>query len=563
MMSNAQNASLNWATRMGGTLNDDSRSLSVDAAGNVCIGGNFKGSPDFDPGASTYSLQSAGGSDAFISKLDASGNFVWAKRLGGTSDDMLFEIAVDVAGNVYSTGHFSGTVDFDPGASSYTLSAQSAKDIFISKLDASGNFVWAKQLGGSGASISGGTHLTLDLSGNLHVAGGFNGTIDLDPGTGTYTISSGGNASACIVTLDAAGSFIRAEHYLASSYIYLNKIVSDASGNIYSTGVFSGTTDFDGGPGTYTLSPGGSLSDLFLLKTTPTGNMTWVKQLGSTNFISPTSITTDPQLNVYTIGIFTGSVDFDPGPGTYSLSSSSTSGLVDNYILKLDASGNFSAARTLGDPVNNCICQDITTDAAGALYVTGNYNGTINFDPGMSNSSLTSNGSNDVFLLVLNATGDLALLQGIGGTGNDFSSSVAVDAAGHVYTTGSFESSCDFDPGAGVATLTSAGQQDIFIQKLNKVVTGIKTTDAPGGIRMYPNPASHLLKLAISNPELASSPNGSLMAELVNALGQVVLRERIGEEGLSLDIGMLSAGVYAVRISRGDMLLLHQKIIKE
>lgn len=562
-MSTAQNASLNWAARMGGTLSDDSRSLTVDASGNVYIAGNFKGTSDFDPGTSTYSLQSAGGSDAFISTLDASGNFVWAKRLGGTSDEVMIDLATDAAGNIYSTGNFSGTVDFDPGASAYTMSAQGTKDIFISKLDAAGNFVWAKQLGATGGTISGGSYITLDPSGNLHIAATFDGTIDLDPGPGTYTISSGGNASACITTLDAAGSFIRAEHYTCSSYMYLRNIASDASGNIYSSGIFAGIADFDAGPGTYTLSPGGSLSDLFLLKTTAAGNMVWVQHIGGGDFISPTAMTIDPQQNVYSTGIFTGSIDFDPGPGSYSLSSSSTSGHVDNYILKLDAAGNFSRAQILGDPVYNCYAQDIATDAAGALYMTGNYNGTINFDPGVSNSTLTSNGNNDVFLLVSNASGDLALLQGIGGTGSDISSSMAVDASGHVYTTGVFEGSCDFDPGTGVSMLTSAGQQDVFIQKLNKVVTGLKTTDASGGIRLYPNPASHFLKLEITHSDLASALKSPAVAELVNTLGQVVLREQIGEEDLSLDIGMLSAGVYAVRISRENVLLLNQKIIKE
>ena len=91
---------------MGGGSDDWGRSTTVDAAGNGYTTGFFKGTVDFDPGAGTFNITSVGGRDIFITKLDAAGNLVWAKGMGGASDDEGFSIAVDASGNVYTTGYF-------------------------------------------------------------------------------------------------------------------------------------------------------------------------------------------------------------------------------------------------------------------------------------------------------------------------------------------------------------------------------------------------------------------------------------------------------------------------
>ncbi len=125
-----------WAKAMGGTGVDAGSSIAVDASGNVYTTGDFRGTADFDPGIGTFTLSSAG-SDIFISKLDAAGNLVWAKAMGGTSSDGGNSIAVDASGHVYTTGRFGGTADFDPGVGTFTLTSAGSGDIFISKLDIS------------------------------------------------------------------------------------------------------------------------------------------------------------------------------------------------------------------------------------------------------------------------------------------------------------------------------------------------------------------------------------------------------------------------------------------
>ena len=128
-------------------------SMAVDSSGNMYTTGGFKGTGDFDPGAGTTNLTSTGSYDVFVSKLDSSGDLVWAKNFGGSggiSTDLALSVAVDSSGNVYTTGYFEGTFDFDPDEDETAeLTSVGARDVFVSKLDSSGNYVWAKSFGGT------------------------------------------------------------------------------------------------------------------------------------------------------------------------------------------------------------------------------------------------------------------------------------------------------------------------------------------------------------------------------------------------------------------------------
>ena len=123
---------------MGGASSDHGLGISVDAGGNVYTTGDFSGTTDFDPSVRVFNLSSDGSSNIFVSKLDVSGNFAWAKKMGGVRLETFQSgrngVNIDGDGNVYTVGFFSGTVDFDPNNGVYNLMAETWLDIFVQKL---------------------------------------------------------------------------------------------------------------------------------------------------------------------------------------------------------------------------------------------------------------------------------------------------------------------------------------------------------------------------------------------------------------------------------------------
>jgi hypothetical protein len=262
------NGNFLWAKQLGGTDDDDSYAIAVDAIGNVYTIGTFYATADFDPGVGTYNLTAVGQYDIFISKLDASGNFSWAKQIGGAMSDEGYAIAVDASGNVFTTGSFAGIVDFDPGAGTFNLTAGLGNlDVFVSKLDVSGNFLWARQFGGMNLPDGGqGRSIALDAFNNVYTTGFFTGTVDFDPGAATFNLTSAGAYDIYISRLDAYGNFVWAINMGGTDYEVGRGLALDTTGNVYSTGAFGGTADFDPGVGIFNLTTGFGNGDIYISK---------------------------------------------------------------------------------------------------------------------------------------------------------------------------------------------------------------------------------------------------------------------------------------------------------
>ena len=338
----AQDLSLTWAKGIGGTMNDQGKSIAVDATGNVYTTGIFSGTVDFDPSTIVINLTSTGLTDIFITKQDPMGNLVWAKTMGGTSDDVSNAIFIDIIGNIYITGSFKNIVDFDPNSGIVNITSIGASDIFITKLDVNGSLVWAKAMGGIGDDM--GTSLAVDANGSVYTIGQFIDIVDFDPNIGSVTLISAGNLDIFISKLDASGNFVWAKAMGGINNEFGQSIAIDTIGNIYITGIFSGTVDFDPNIIVANLISAG-ITDTFITKLDATGNLIWAKSIGGLGFDQSYSITLDASNNVYTTGYFSGTADFDPSIGVTSLTSN---GFEDIFISKLDASGNFIWAKAMG-----------------------------------------------------------------------------------------------------------------------------------------------------------------------------------------------------------------------
>ncbi|MEX0811607.1 MAG: SBBP repeat-containing protein [Chitinophagales bacterium] len=384
------NGNFLWAKSMGGTRDEEGRSIAIDGSGNVYTTGYFRNTADFDPGQDTFNLTSAGFWDIFISKLDANGNFLWAKSIGDIGDDEGYSIAIDDNSNVYTTGYFSYTADFDPGQDTFNLTSIWGNDIFISKLDANGNFVWAKSMGGT--STDSGYSIAIGDNDNIYTTGSFGGTTDFDPGIDTFNLTTIGGDDIFISKLDTNGSFLWAKAMGSTSNDKGHSIAIDGSGNIYTTGYFEGTTDFDPGVGTYNLSSAGD-RDIFISKLDANGDFIWAKAMGGTSRDEGNSIAIDDSGNVYTTGYFLGTADFDPGSDTFIISSVG----YDIFISKLDVNGNFLWIKSMGGAQYD-YGNSITIDNRGAVYTTGHFRGTADFDPGSDTFNLTSGLFHDIFV---------------------------------------------------------------------------------------------------------------------------------------------------------------------
>lgn len=536
LTSQAQN--LDWANSIGGSGYDYGESVVVDASGNVYVVGGFDGTIDADPSAATVNLTSNGSDDFFIQKLDVSGNLVWAKSIGGTGSDGGYYITIDTAENLLITGIFSGTTDFDPSGSTSNLTANGMEDIFILKLDVNGNFIWAVSAGGT--SIDQGSELITDANNNVYITGQFEGTVDFDPGASTNNLTSNGSQDVFILKLNSSGNFVWAKSVGGASLDQGNSITIDASGNSYITGGFSGTVDFDPGASTNNLISNSSSSDAFILKLDASGNFVWANAKGAANYESSNSIAIDGSANIYTTGLYDGTVDFDPGSEVFNLTSSANSG---SFVQKLDVDGNFIWAKALGECESECLA----VDGSGNVYTTGSYVGTNDFDPSASTSNLTSNGSEDIFIQKLDASGNFIWAVSIGGTGeDDYPEDIYVDASNNIYTTGFYESTVDFDPGSSTNNLTSNGASDVFIQKLNEFPSSVLATGSMLNINVYPNPTNGNFSIDLKDN------HETVTITITDIVGQII-HSSIYDESQFLNFKLEEpSGVYLLTIESGD-----------
>ncbi len=460
--------SLKWAKNVGGGSADQATSIAVDAFGNVLTTGVFGGTADFDPNAGVFNLASAGGTDIFISKLDAAGNFIWAKRIGGVSSDEGKSISTDTAGNVYVTGYFQSTVDFDPNAGTFNMSSGGLTDVFLLKLDPNGNFIWAKKIGGTSSDEA--KSLTIDALSNIYITGFFGGSnIDFDPGVGIYNLTSAGGNDIFVLKLNSSGNFVWARAMGGTTnYDYSYAIKTDKQGNVYTTGSFQGTADFDPGVGIYNLTPAGD--DIFISKLDLLGNFVWAKQFGGPSTDIAYAIDTDTSSNVYIAGLFQGTADFDPSGAIFNLVSAGSN---DPFICKIDSTGNFVWAKHMGSGLGSNVVFSIYVDKYNNVYSTGSFTGTADFDPGSGVFNLISAGGTDIFISKLDVSGNFICAKRMGASSfSDFGTSISADGKGTIYTTGYFQGTANFDPNSGVFNLTSFGNTDVFIHKMEQYIFG-------------------------------------------------------------------------------------------
>jgi hypothetical protein len=401
-------------------------------------------------------------------------DFSWVKvtKLGNYQGAQ--DMVIDDQGNSYTTGYFRGNTDFDPGPGTFMLNGGSGgHDIFVLKLSAAGNFIWAKQFVGSVAQDNS-KSIAIDSSGNIYIAGDFVNTVDFDPGIGVYNLTSNGGGDAFVVKLSNAGNLIWARSFGGIDFESVHSIHVNNSYELVLSGVYRETVDFDPGVGV-TQKTSMGYQDGFICKYTTDGIFQWVNSYGGSwgNDAMDGAIF-DETKNIYVIGCFSETVDLDPGPDTLNYTSVST--WQDLFVQKLDSSGTEVWTSVFhGNGLENGA--SIKYDPMGNIYCTGRITEPVDFDPGPASFVVPSipNQAQDCFLLKLSAaTGSFGWVKLNTGPGSAGGTDLAIDTLGNIFMTGGFSGMSDFDSELGdyslVSTPTSlpyySAGLDCFITKL-------------------------------------------------------------------------------------------------
>jgi hypothetical protein len=318
----------------GGYIWNNCPSIAIDDSGNVYGVGEITGTTTFSSLPLIQYSTLVYVNDSYVLKLNSNGNLLWVREFADTIGNVEYDnfgnsVALDKAGNIYATGTFCGTVDFDPDSLSvYTISSaylgpMGYQDIYILKLNTAGNFIWAKSFSSAGLWSNASTSLVLNDSADLFITGCFEGYTDFDPGPGTYYLS-GNNVSSFISRLDSAGSFKMAKMFrnaipFNSGNTAGYSLDLDKAGNIYTSGSFSGSIDFDPDTSNYILTGQGG----YISRLNQNGNFLSVITLQNSYYNGPSgrvnSISVKDSFNIYSTGYFGDTLDFDPGIGNYFL----------------------------------------------------------------------------------------------------------------------------------------------------------------------------------------------------------------------------------------------------
>lgn len=392
-------------------------------------------------------------------------DYQWTETAGGIYNDALKAIVTDKLGNVYYTGYFTGSYDFDGSAGVDIHNCAGSTDFFVVKKDIAGNYLWTKTFGNAGSDRA--YSIATDSLGNIIIGGNFQNTLDFDLGAGNATYTPTGQYDAFILKLDSNGDFLWVKTFGgAGASTYPLSMQCDNNGNIINAGVYA-FAGIDANPGINVASLPfyGGTQDIYIQKLDFNGNFIWSASAGGTGVDRANSLALDNNGNCYIAGYFQGTVDFNKGP----LVDNRIAAFDDGFLLKLDASGNYVNCVTSGGSSNEQFTSVYYSEFHNGIFIAGYFAGTVDFDYSTTVVNLTSTGSTDGLVQLLDLTFNNIWAKATGGNFATRTYAVTVDRIGNIYSAGRFEVSLDIDPGLGTDSRNSNGSFDCYIQRLDEL----------------------------------------------------------------------------------------------
>ena len=527
-----------WANQIEGS--NTVLGLSVSSNGlDIYSTGTFKGTSDFNPGSGAHNLTSNGDYDVYIQKLDETGNLIWAKNIGGSANEWC-RVINDYSTHIIISGMFSNTVDFDPGAGTEMRTSNGGYDAFILALDPVGNFLWVQTFGESDNESIGGQEL--DSSNDLIITGSFTDSMTVDIGGVPETRYATGGSSSDVFVLKMdllTGNAIWLKSFGGSAIDKGSDLVIKSNDNILLTGTFRNIMDAN--PDTssasiFALDVSG-FTNTFLVELDPIGDFVNAFSFENSNVMEVNDIELDADDNIYLTGPFKNTTDFDLKSGVTNLSSS---GGQDCYVVKLTPAKDLVWAKAFGGPGLEQSF-GIEVAANGDVYTAGRYSTNTDFDPGAAVDNYTAVGSGqDIFIHKLDAAGDFQFVYTFGQVGTDIARGLEIDVDGNMYVNGQFNGTIDFDPTGGTANLTAGSNTatDAFLLKFAALPAGISEIENIE-LSIYPNPVKHQFFIELENETITE-------INVIDYSGRIV--KTINKNVNSVNVSDLQQGIYILKV---------------
>ena len=375
--------------------------IAYDSAGNSSQSPSFT-IPQSDPCISATSANSNTSSSGFLLTFGGSG-----------IETDIAGIAVDSSDNIYITGTSLGTNVYGANVTSGTND-----DIFVAKLNSSGEVQWVYTAGGTGRDR--GRKIALDSSGNIYVVGYYRNVVDFGGGNET----SNGNWDAFLLKLNNSGTFQWVKSFGDTLNDLGRDVVVDSNDNVYMLGDFRGTVTFPS-----IASRIASSADMFVLKVNSSGdNVRLYTGASTSGDESARAMAIDSSDNLYITGSFSGTMNFGDGNNVTASFSH------DLFIVKLNSDLQFQNIY-LSSISTAQKAKGIAVDSSGNIYATGNFNGTVDFGGGLLNRS-----SQDIYLLKLDSNFTFQWVKTFSDTNQQsdpaMGTAIAIDEDGNVYSGG-------------------------------------------------------------------------------------------------------------------------------
>lgn len=540
-----------WATFIGGVDIEEAYSTCIDNQNNTYIAG-YTGSTNFPITVGVLQTIKQGQYDAFLTKLDNTGNVLWSTFYGGAGDEYGYKVLLDSSNNPLLIGHTNGNDLLVSSSGVFQTTSNGSYDSFILKLDSSGGFVWGTYFGGTGGDLA----LTADLDNNENlIIGGYTSSIDI-PLVNPFQNTMAGALDAFVAKFTSTGNLMWSTYCGGTNSEDVHALHVDNQNNIIITGE-TYSNDFPVSSGAYQVNNNGNL-DIFLTKYDALGSRVFSTYFGGFNREDASGLTSDNLNNIYMVG-YSESNDFPMiGSGIYQ------------SVKDFDKDAFIAKFTPLGQPLKSTFiggsAEDRFTSAeissSNLLHIAG-YTSSVDAPIIGAAYQLINNGFTDGFYYKLDTALQPLYSTYLGGSSADYIYDLKIDS-NQLLTFAGFTSSGDFPVTANVFQDTIGGQSDAFVIQVDSVFSFItnlpRSFKLEDDVEVYPNPFSNQMQLQID--QFNKSSHYEVLIYSVE--GKKVLSQKISQQHSHLKIGKtLIAGNYFFVLLKDKQVVNSTKLIKK